>query len=108
MRSLEDRIDWCRKELTAGGHHLVPIQKRIKIWTDGLCFDLRPAQIAERVKSAQESHVRQYGNTLPPLLIEAMTVLQLYVVTLGIPYELWSAELRLLASAPGLDQAEAQ
>lgn len=107
MRSLEDRIQWYRRELIAGGHHLVPIQQRIKIWTDGLCFDLRPAQIAERVKAAQEAHVRRCGNTLSPLLIEAITVLQLYAVTLEIPYALSSAELLLLASAPGLDQAEA-
>lgn len=107
MRSLEDRVNWFHKELVAGGHHLVPMQERIKIWTDGLALFMTREDIANHVKSTQDMNTRLHA-TGGPLMgteySEALTVLDLYAREAGIPYELMRAEMRLLRSAPGQAQ----
>ena len=109
MRTLEDRVNWFHKELVAGGHHLMPMQERIKIWTDGLALFMTREDIANRVKAEQDRNTRLHatgGQLMGAAYIEALTVLDLYATEVGIPYELMRAEMRLLQSAPGQAQEE--
>jgi hypothetical protein len=106
MRTMADRTEWYCQQLIAGGHHLVPLRERIELWKLDMRMFYSSEQVAEHVKGAL-SHFRPCG-VLTPLMREAITVLGLWVGAMNAPYELLYAELRLLATAPGRDEAASQ
>lgn len=107
MRTLEDRTQFFVRLLTEGGHHLVPVRQRIELWRLDMRFWYTPEQIDARVKSSLE---RERGGSplLPPIVVEAIAVLNLYGTAMNLPCGLLTAEVQLLATAPGRDEPASQ